>query len=84
MSRVTLAIDGESYEVSGRTADLLEKMHHDFIEELKNLNDTTPRSGALDGPLQRLTAMAQKGYRQRVRDLVVDGIEPDLSNEAAE
>lgn len=80
MSRVTLTIDGESYEVSGGTVDLLEKMHHDFIEELKKLNETTPKSGALDGPLQRLTVMAQKRYRQRIRDLVVNGIEPDFSD----
>lgn len=79
-----MTIDGESYEVSGRTVDLLEKMHHDFIEELKKLNETTPKSGALDGPLQRLTVMAQKRYRQRVRDLVVSGIEPDLSDEVVE
>lgn len=78
MSKVTLTIDGESYEVSGRAADLLEKLHRDFIEELKRLNDTTPRSGALDGPLQSLTAATQKEYRQRVRALVVDGIEPDF------
>ena len=84
MSKVTLTIDGESYEVSGRAADLLERLHRDFIEELKKLNNETPKSGALDGPLQRLTAMAQKRYRQRVRDLVVDGVEPDFDNGAPE
>ena len=75
MNKVTLSIDGKSYEVSGATCGHLEEIHRDFIEELKDLNASTPRSGALDGPLQGLTAAAQRRYRQRIRDHVLGSID---------
>ena len=74
MSKIALSIEGREYEVSGTVKEELEGMHQDFIQELKALNDSTPSSGALDGPLQRLTAEAQKRYRNRVKELVLGNI----------
>lgn len=74
MSKVTLNIEGRKYEVSSSVKKELEGMHRDFIEELKALNDSTPPSGALDGPLQRLTAEAQSRYRQRLKEFVLSNI----------
>lgn len=77
MSKVTLTIDGTPYEVTGRTYDLVESMFNDLISELQKINeDNPPIPGRLDGPAQRLAAQAQARYRQRLRDLVVDGKEP--------
>lgn len=77
MSKVTLTIDGIPYEVTERVYDLAESMFNDLISELKKINEDNPSvPGRLDGPAQRLTAQAQARYRQRLRDLVIDGIEP--------
>ena len=77
MSRVTLNIDGSQYEVPSETADVAKAMFRDFMAEVKRINEENPPvPGRLDGPAQRLVAIAQKRYRQRLRALVVDGAEP--------
>lgn len=73
MSKVTLNIDGSRYEVSGEAADLARSMFNDFIAEVKRINEENPPvPGRLDGPAQRLVAVAQKRYRQGLRELVTN------------
>lgn len=72
-----MTIDGQKYELSDEQYGFAELIHADFISELEMISDSFPPvSGRLDGPSQRLGVAAQKRYRKRLRDLVIDGTEP--------
>lgn len=76
MSKVTLTIDGVRYVPDERQLDMLEMIRDEHFAEVDKINKENPPTGALDGPGTRLRRAALDRYRERVRSLLVDGIEP--------
>lgn len=75
MNEVTLTIDGVKYVPSDRQLKLLEMFRQEHFAEVEKINADNPPTGALDGPATRLRRAALDRYRNRVRDLLVNGTE---------